>query len=92
MTLQRSSNPITGVQLIPGRTCAVSRFTKTDVIGAGIYAFGFYENYAHRQGPLCFAHVVNVTSQTAEKLIAVGGLFTNIFIYFDGHWKFPGCG
>ena len=32
---------------------------------------------------------MNVTSQTAEKLIAVGGLFTNIFIYFDGHWKLP---
>ncbi len=44
VTLQRSSNPITGVQLIPGRTCAVVRFTKTHVIGAGIYAFGFYEN------------------------------------------------
>ncbi|MBN1842371.1 MAG: hypothetical protein JW883_08860, partial [Deltaproteobacteria bacterium] len=27
MTLQRSSNPITGVQLIPGRTCAVFRIT-----------------------------------------------------------------
>lgn len=93
MTLQRSSNPITGVQLIPGRTCAVFRFTKTDVIGAGIYAFGFYEHYVHGgYGPLYFTHVVNVTSQTAEKLVAVGGLFKNIFIYFDGHWKFPGCG
>jgi hypothetical protein len=48
MTLKRSSNPITRVQLIPGRTCAVVRFAKTYVIGAGIYAFGFYKNYAHR--------------------------------------------